>query len=156
MLRPRIQLGVLVLALTVLQPALAKTRAPAKPAGPTVQGTNLDAGSINNEPLGGLIINRTMTVLGFDFYRSFSEVWQAVHPDSKFNITVYERPTAQYGSEIWVSYRDIRVYHTFLSPARSGVRKESKLAVETAYTNITEIDAERKQFKSADLGPEEM
>lgn len=155
MLRPCIQLGVMVLVLAALQPAMSKTRTPAKPA-PATQGANLDAGNINDEPLGGIIINRTVTVLGFDFYKSFSEVWQAVHPNSKFTLTVYERPTAQYGSEIWISYRDRRIYHTFLSPARSGVREEGKQAVETAGKNIANIDAERKLFKSADLGPEEM
>ena len=155
MVRPCIQLGVMMLALAAFQPAMSKTRTPAKPV-PATQGANLDAGNINDEPLGGLIINRTMTVLGFDFYKSFSEIWQAVHPNSKFTITVYERPTAQYGSEIWVSYRDRRVYHNFLSPARSGVREESKQAAEIAYKNIAIIDAERKLSKSADLGPEEM
>ncbi len=137
------------------QLAVAETNAPAQTA--TAQkGANLDSGQIGDEPLGGIVINRTMTVLGWDFYKSFSEVWQAVHPDSKFTLTVTERPTAQYGSEIWVSYRDIRIFHTFLSPARSGVSEASKQAVEIAYKNVVEIEEQRKSFKSADLGPEEM
>lgn len=153
-MRSRTPLSVIALALAC-QVAVAATKAPAQPDAPK-QGASLDSGSITEEPLGGIIINRTMTVLGWDFYSDFSEIWQAVHPDSKFTLTVTERPTAQYGSEIWVSYRDQRIYHTFLSPARSGVKEASKQAVEIAYKNIADIDAARKLFKSADLGPEEM
>ncbi len=57
----------LVLAL-VCQSALAKE--PVKLA-PSDQGAGLDSGEINKDPLGGIIINRTMTVLGWDFYKDF-------------------------------------------------------------------------------------
>ncbi|HEX7387599.1 MAG TPA: CsgE family curli-type amyloid fiber assembly protein [Castellaniella sp.] len=118
---------------------------------------NLDSGNINNAPLGGIIINRTMTVLGWDFYSNFSEIWLALHPDSPYMLTITERPTAQFGSEIWVDYRDIHIFHTFLSPARSGVKEASQNAVNIAYQNIQRIEQARKELKNdVDLGPEEM
>lgn len=123
---------------------------------PGDQGNDLDAGKITEDPLGGLIVNRTMTVLGWDFYKSFSDVWQALHPDSKNTLTVVERPTAQFGSEIWINYLDQPVFHVFLSPARSQVRQVSKEAIEIVQQNIASIDIQRQFFKDADLGPEEM
>lgn len=144
---------VLIVSVLAWQSALAK--APAK-LGPGDQGVVRDSGEINRDPLGGIIINRTMTVLGWDFYKSFSERWQTLYPDSKFTITIYERATPQYGSEMWVSYRDQRVFHTFLAPARSGVKDAAKDAVAIAYKNIVNLNIQLRLFKSPDLGPEEM
>lgn len=115
-----------------------------------------DSGQINNEPLRGLIINRTITVLGWDFYKSFSEIWQALYPDSRDTLTVIERPTAKFGSEIWVSYENQYVFHTFLSPARSRAKDESKQAVDIVRKQVADINIRRKLFQDADLGPEEM
>lgn len=139
----------------VEQPAPKTQNAPQ--AVPTPDRGNIDSGQINSDPLGGIVINRTITVLGWDFYKSFSEIWQSLYPDSKFTLTVTERPTAQFGSEIWVSYRDTRIFHTFLSPARSGVREASRQAVNIAHQNVITIEQARKLIKSDDdLGPEEM
>lgn len=118
--------------------------------------STLDQGQIDNDPLRGIVINRTMTVMGWDFYRNFTQVWQALYPDSLDTMTITERPTAQFGSEIWISYLDQTIYHTFLSPARSRARDESRNAVEVVHNNIEIIDAQRKFVQDADLGPEEM
>lgn len=115
-----------------------------------------DSGRIDNEPLRGLVINRTITVLGWDFYKSFSEIWQALYPDSKDTLIVIERPTAKFGSEIWVSYENQYVFHTFLSPARSLAKDESKQAVDIVHKQVADINLRRKLFQDADLGPEEM
>ena len=117
---------------------------------------NLDQGQIDSDPLQGLVINRTITVLGWDFYRSFSEIWQALYPDSDDTITVIERPTAQFGSEIWISYLDQTVFHTYLSPARSRAREESKNAVGIVHDGIESINVQRRFVQDDDLGPEEM
>lgn len=137
-----------------LTSAAQEPLAPEIPA-PQPKG-NIDSGQINNDPLGGIVINRTMTVLGWDFYKSFSEIWQSLYPDSTFTLTVTERPTAQFGSEMWISYRNLTVFHTFLSPARSGVKEASRQAVNIVHQNVDTIEQERKQIKSDDLGPEEM
>lgn len=142
--------------LAALAFAAAAAAQPASSAAPA-HDKGLDQGTINQDPLGGIVIDRTMTVLGWDFYSSFASIWQALHPDSPYTLTVTERPTAQFGSEIWVDYRDIHIYHTFLSPARSGVEEASKQAVSIASENIQRINQARKDLKNDDdLGPEEM
>lgn len=150
----RLRISAVVLALTPIvgMSSPAVTTAPADKQ----QSDKLDSGNINKEPLSGLVINRTMTVLGWDFYKSFTEIWRALHPDSKTNLTVVERPTAQFGSEIWINYDNQTVFHTFLSPARSRARDESKQAVKIVYDNVVDIEVRRKFIKDADLGPEEM
>lgn len=136
--------------------ALLSTMAAAQGPEAGKEQKNLDQGQINNDPLKGLVINRTITVLGWDFYQSFSEIWRALYPDSQDTVTVIERPTAQYGSEIWISYLNQTVFHTFLSPARSRAQDASKDAVEVAHKNIESINIQRNLSQDADLGPEEM
>lgn len=108
------------------------------------------------DPLGGIVVNRTVTVQGQDFYRYFSAWWREIDEDGRYTISIHERPSARWGSEIWVLFRRDRVFHMFLPPARSQTRDISKTAVEIAYENITQNELERAIFQSEDLGPEEM
>lgn len=151
MQRSGILLGVFVLLL-VFQAASAKTKSiPAQaPKG------SLDSGDISNGVLGGIVINRTITVLGWDFYKNFSEVWRALHSDTPYTVTIYERPTAKFGSEIWIDYDRIRVFHAFLSPARSATKEVSKQAVNSVYKNVVDINVQRALYSDVDLAPEEM
>lgn len=142
-----LRIGVIAMALTG---TMAAAQEPEPPK------TTLDQGQISSDPLRGLVINRTITVLGWDFYQSFSQVWQALYPNAQDTLTVIERPTAQFGSEIWVSYLDQTVFHTFLSPARSRAQEASKKAVAIVHENISIIDVQRKFAQDDDLGPEEM
>lgn len=109
-----------------------------------------------DDPLGGIVVNRTVTVQGQDFYRYFSTWWREMDEDGRYTISIHERPSARWGSEIWVVFRRDRVFHMFLPPARSRTREISKEAVEIAYENITQNELQRAIFQSEDLGPEEM
>jgi curli production assembly/transport component CsgE len=108
------------------------------------------------DPLGGIVVNRTVTVLGNDFYQYFATAWRELDGDTKYAISVHERPSARWGSEIWVQFRQNRVFHTFLSPARQAARAVSERAAEIAYKNITDSEVERLLFQSEDLGKEEL
>lgn len=114
------------------------------------------AKKILEDPLGGVIVNRTVTVQGHDFYRYFAQSWREVDEDNKYSISIHERPSARWGSEIWVQYRRDRVFHAFLPPARSRTKEISKQAVDIVHENITKNEIQRATFQSEDLGPEEM
>lgn len=116
----------------------------------------LDAGNIQNEPLGGLVINRTITVLGWDFYSNFSQVWSSLYPNTPYTVTVYERPTAQFGSEIWIDYDARRVFHAFLPPARSATKEISTQAASSVYKTIAALAIEQALYSDVDLAPKEM
>lgn len=114
------------------------------------------AKKILEDPLGGVIVNRTVTVQGQDFYRYFAQWWRQKDEENKYSISIHERPSARWGSEIWVQYRRDRVFHTFLPPARSQTKEISKQAVDIVYENITRNELQRALFQSEDLGPEEI
>lgn len=112
--------------------------------------------SVFDDPLGGIVVNRTVTVLGNDFYQYFAAYWREKDISSTFTISVHERPSARFGSEIWVQFRQKRMFHTFLPPARAATKEISAIAVDMVYRNIAESEVERILTRSPDLGPEEM
>lgn len=112
--------------------------------------------SLSGDPLVGIVVNRTVTVLGREFYQYFSAAWRDQEESDRYSISIYERPTALRGSEVWVQYGQRRVFHAFLSPARSAAKPAGRQAAEIAYRNVMEIDVSRLLFRDADLGPEEI
>lgn len=126
---------------------------------PTLNGDSTDAKNhkhMFDDPLAGVVINRTVTVQGKDFYQFFATLWRQKEVGSRFTISIHERPSARWGSEVWVQYRQKRMFHAFLPPARSATRKISAMAVDIVEQNIADSEVERIMVRSPDLGPEEM
>ncbi len=123
--------------------------------------THLEAAERSTEKLfdqllGGIVTNRSITVLGNDFYQEFSSYWRDKDVSSRVSLAVHERPTARFGSEIWIDFGQRRVFHIFLPPARSATRSIGRQAAEIVYRRIADIEAERLLSVSPDLGREEM
>jgi curli production assembly/transport component CsgE len=112
--------------------------------------------SVFDDPLAGVVINRTVTVQGKDFYQFFATLWRQKEAGSRFTISIHERPSARWGSEVWVQFGQKRMFHTFLPPARSATRKISALAVDIVEQNIADSEVERIMVHNPDLGPEEI
>ena len=108
------------------------------------------------DPLVGVVINRTVTVMGRDFYQFFAASWRDKELTERYSISIHERPSAIRGSELWVQFGQQRVFHAYLSPARSAVKEASAQAAEIAYQNVIELEAQRLLFQDKDLGPEEI
>lgn len=106
--------------------------------------------------LGGVITSRTITVLGWDFYQYFTAIWQAKYGNERISLSVYERPTAQWGSEIWIDYGQKRVFHAFLPPARAATKDVSMQAVDIVHKSVVDINVQRALYSDLDLAPEEM
>ena len=105
---------------------------------------------------GGVVLNRTITVVGHDFYKYFTAGWRARDNNERYSIAIVERPTAIRGSEVWVEYRNKRVFRIFLSPRRSAVRKVSEQAVGMVYETIVERDLQQLLYQDYDLAKEEL
>lgn len=112
--------------------------------------------SPDQQLLVGVVINRTVTVMGRDFYRNFVNAWRDQEMSGNYSVTVYERPSAIRGSEVWVQFGQRRVFQTYLFAARSAVKSISEQAAEIAYKNVVDISLQRLLFQGVDLGPEEI
>ena len=151
-LRHGVPLGCLLAATGVL-PAVHGQSAPdplASPPSGIIQLPNLDGLP------GGVVLNRTITVVGHDFYRYFTTSWRARDNSERYSIAIIERPTAIRGSEILVEYRNKPVFRTYLSPRRAAVKKISMQAVGLVYDTIIEKDLQELLYQDLDLAKEEL
>lgn len=110
----------------------------------------------NGNLLTGIVVNRTITVLGWDFFHYFAASWRESPASEHYSVSIHERPTAIRGSEIWIEYNHQRVFQTYLSPARSAVKDVSAAAVQIVYQNVEAIDINRLLVHDKDLGSEEL
>lgn len=108
------------------------------------------------DPLVGVVINRTITVLGRDFYQYFAASWRDKEMNQRYSISIHERPSAIRGSEMWVQFGQNRVFHAYLSPARAAIKSISAQAAEIAYKNVVELEVQRLLFQDKDLAREEL
>ena len=138
--------------------AVAQTSGSVNGNGAAKEEENVDerAARLFEDPLRGVVVNRTITVQGQEFYQFFSMRWSYIAGDTSYTLSVHERPSARWGSEIWVEYRRDRVFHMFLPPIRSETKAISQEAAELVLESIQEMELQRALFFSDDLGPEEM
>jgi len=125
---PRLAIGLMLLVL--VSPVRAQQQAE--------QGEQAE----REAQLSGLIIDNTITRFGHDFHRYLSYQLQ----DStalKADLVVRERPSARWGSLVWVEYGQTTVYRRFLQP---NVAEIETIAEQAAQLVLEEI--ERNKLRS--------
>ena len=114
----------------------------------------------NQEPLsdglGGIVTTDTITLAGQDFYTVFAQSWNAIPLSDRYIVSVHERPSARYGSLVWVEFRQRRVFQAFLPIARSNVRPVAENAAAVAFQNVMQADLTRLLFHEADMAADEL
>lgn len=103
----------------------------------------------------GIIVDRTITRLGEDFYFFFSQSLNDNYPDLKENLTVKERPTALSGSIIEVQHSRKPIFRTALSPGRRQAKERAADATRVVGNYIIRWQAERLFQDTYDLDHDE-
>ena len=106
--------------------------------------------------VGGLIIDRTMTRFGEDFYSNFSQLLNDRYDNLDENLTVSERPTALSGSIISIHHRNKLIYRTALSPGRRQAEEKAQQALRAVNAHIIRWEAERLFQDTFDLEYDEI
>lgn len=130
------------------------------------QKDDFDTGKIeNNEALSeraldedkitDVIGDQTMTQVGRGFIQGFQRAWREFDASRESNIAVFERPSARWGSLIWVEQNFLRVYQTFLFPGSGDPMAVGEGAARWVHQRIAEIEAEKLLFKDPDLEKQE-
>ncbi|SAL60230.1 curli assembly protein CsgE [Caballeronia humi] len=128
----------------------------------TLAGTPRSRGAdVNNQQpldatLGGVVTTDTVTLAGQDFYNWFAQAWGAIPLSERYIISVHERPSARYGSLVWVEYGQRRVFQAFLPIARSNVRPVAEGAAQVAFQNVMQADLTRLLFRDVDMATDEL
>ncbi|MGL5740445.1 MAG: curli production assembly/transport protein CsgE [Plesiomonas shigelloides] len=100
----------------------------------------------------GLITNRTITPIGHDFYRLFSDKWQA---SQKINLSIQEKPSARWGSIITIKNEQNILFRTVLFPSRRNLEQVVDQAITVTSDNMAKILIDKALLKTSELAADE-
>ena len=103
----------------------------------------------------GIVTSQPITVAGHDFCRYFVAEWLDQPGSDRYTIALRERPSARWGTQVWVEFGPRRVLQVQLPPARTALRALGESAAESAYQAILDIERQRQFIRDADLAPDE-
>ena len=108
----------------------AATSLAAEEDSPIDVGTQVELFNGTLEEAGGFIVDRTITNFGALFVREFAQAWRAQGATEGVDLTIVEKPSARWGSTIFVEYNNHPVARVFLQAGSSPSIKP--LAIDTA------------------------
>lgn len=106
--------------------------------------------------ISGVVLDRTMTRHGEDFYSLFSQKLNDEFEDLEENLTVKERPTALSGSIITVFHRQTIIYRTAVSPGRDQIEAKVDDAIKTVSSYVVRWRIERYLKDTFDVDYDEI
>lgn len=142
MFHKRIGVGLLAF---VLMPAIAQTST-----------TQQSTARIVRDPIAGVVLNQTVTVIGQDFYQYFAAAWRDKDAVENFSIAVYERPSARLGTQIWVEFAQRKVFQATLPPSRAQVRAAGLAAADAVHEAVVSAEMQRKLLRDPDMAADEI
>lgn len=88
--------------------------------------------------LDGLVIDRTLTPPGHDFYDHFVATWRdmAAAELRRANLVVTERPSIRSGSVLSIEHNHRIIFRTFLQPRRADMKPLAEKAAQVAQMSI--------------------
>jgi curli production assembly/transport component CsgE len=104
----------------------------------------------------GVITVQTITTAGHDFSQHFLAAWRDLDGSDAVTLAIRERPSARFGSEVWIDYAQRPVLQLRLPPLRAALPEIAANAVQHVWSTVQRTDAERKLFRDADLAPDEI
>lgn len=119
-------------------------------------GAQLDTKPLKSYEISGVIVDRTVTRLGKDFYSFFSRQIYEQMSGLDQNLLIEEKPTALSGSIITVYHLSTPIYRTALSPGRQQAEDKSAEAVEKLQQYILRWELEKKYRDKTDLADDEL
>lgn len=96
-----------------------------------------------DDGLDGLVVNQTVTRFGQEFYVQFVKYWNEYQIVTPANLMVHERPSARWGSAIWIEYRGRNIFQRNVGANMRDLDSLAKAAAERVFMVILQ---ERNNF----------
>ncbi len=99
----------------------------------------------------GLIMQETMTKVGYDFYEYFFLRWEAPQGIAvkDYNIVIAERASPMWGSWVQVDVNERTIWNSMLRPRSEEIEEAAQQAMEVTKEYL--INYEKYQMKTPDL-----
>lgn len=111
--------------------------------------------NFEREDVTGTVIDQTITVIGHDFYNYFSDKWRDQGETARYNLAIFERPSARWGNLIWIEYNRSTIYRIFSTQRRADIRAQSEAAVKIVAERIADMEVRKLLFADPDVGNDE-
>ncbi|WP_245720605.1 curli production assembly/transport protein CsgE [Microbulbifer yueqingensis] len=107
------------------------------------------------DEISGFNIDQTISRTGHDFARYMNEYRSFHYPDSEYNLTIRERPSARWGNLIWITYNGKTLYRRFLRPSTTNVKQEAEQAAIQIHEIVQQEKIRQALEDNFDLGKDE-
>lgn len=118
-------------------------------------GPKVESGYNGSSELTGVLVDRTLTVIGQNFYRSFSQIGMERPIIRGATLTIHERPDARWGIQLWITEGPRVYFRTQLSPRLGDANDIARQAVDIVEKAILKRRLSAAMNPSIDLGKEE-
>lgn len=90
---------------------------------PLEAGGSIELFNAPLEQATGFVVDRTVTNFGAQFVRDFSQAWRTLGSTESVDLTIVEKPSARWGSTIFIEHNNHPVARIFLQAGRSAAIK---------------------------------
>ena len=142
----------LVLTLFLLAPATGTAQ---DDNGTLEESQTEDSSARIEDEISGFNVDQTITRTGHDFARFMSEYRNLNYPDSDYNLTILERPSARWGNLIWITYNNKTVFRRFISPSTNNIRELAEEASKMIHEMVLQEKVRAAFTDHFDLGKDE-
>lgn len=109
----------------------------------------------DEENIQGFIVDNTISRFGHDFYRYFSD--RLVDTSQlDFNLVVRERPSARWGSLVWVEHDQRVVYRQFIQPNVAELKGTAYAAADMVKDAVAKQKLENLLYDTFDMDRDEL
>lgn len=142
----------LVLTVFLLAPAAGNTQ---DDSGTLEEPQAAENSARIEDEISGFNVDQTITRTGHDFARFMSEYRNLNYPDSDYNLTILERPSARWGNLIWITYNNKTVFRRFISPSTNNIRELAEDASKMIHEMVLQEKVRAAFTDHFDLGKDE-
>ncbi|WP_445001026.1 CsgE family curli-type amyloid fiber assembly protein [Halomonas mongoliensis] len=112
--------------------------------------------SLQEPGITGVLIDRTITMTGKTFFRQFSQLSLERPIIGDVNLTIHERPSARWGSQIWITQGNRVVFEATMPPRLSDIDAYVDVAIEQVEELIIRQTIIEALDNDPDLADEEI
>lgn len=93
----------------------------------------------HEEELYGIVVDRTLTRSGREFYTRFSTIYNSLSSDEKYNIVVAETPIPKLGTKLSILVNHNQIYFTYFGrKLTSGLDANVSESIRAVYDYINQ------------------
>jgi curli production assembly/transport component CsgE len=101
--------------------------------------------------LSGLVMDNTLSKMGYEFYRYFNDKWNPPEMKKSFTVYIYEKPAPGIGNIVTVKINYEQIFKGKLAPRPGAVKKTAQRALKQSKNYVENYKRVSKQLEGKDM-----